>query len=221
MRVFPEARLLVFSKAPVPGQVKTRLIPALGEAEAARFHERLVRQTIELATRTRFAPVSLWCSPTLDHPIFQDCCQTYGVTLHLQEGNDLGERMAHAFEETLKESTAAVLIGTDCPGLSADDLKMAFEALQHGFDAVLGPAEDGGYVLIGLRRPVPELFMDMPWGSERVLAETRTRLQTLDLSFHELPTRWDVDRPEDLTRLLYSPPDMAEVRLSSQPAPPP
>jgi rSAM/selenodomain-associated transferase 1 len=208
MRVFPKARLLVFAKAPVPGQVKTRLIPALGEAEAARFHERLVRQTIDLATRTRFAPVSLWCSPTLAHPFFQDCLCRYGVTLLRQEGNDLGQRMAHAFEETLKESTAAVLIGTDCPSLSADDLKMAFEALQHGFDAVLGPAEDGGYVLIGLRRPVPELFVDMPWGSERVLAETRARLRALDLRFHELPQRWDVDRPGDLIRL-------------SQPAPPP
>jgi rSAM/selenodomain-associated transferase 1 len=199
--VFPEARLLVFAKAPVPGQVKTRLIPVLGETEAARLHERLVRQTLDVATWAQLAPISLWCSPTPDHPFFQDCCQTYGVRLHLQEGNDLGGRMAHAFEETLKESTTAVLIGTDCPGLSAKDLKMAFEALQHGFDAVLGPAEDGGYVLIGLRRPVPELFVNMPWGSERVLSETRVRLQALGLRFSELAEHWDVDRPEDLMRL--------------------
>ena len=199
--MFPGARLLVFAKAPVPGQVKTRLITALGEAEAARLHERLVCRTLEVAVGGQFAPVSLWCSPTPDHPFFQNCRLRYGVTLCCQQGNDLGERMAHAFEETLKESAMAVLIGTDCPSLSAKDLKTAFEALCHGSDAVLGPAEDGGYVLIGLRRPAPELFGDLPWGSGQVLSETRARLHALNLSFHELPRRWDVDRPEDLMRL--------------------
>jgi hypothetical protein len=199
--VFPGAHLLVFAKAPVPGQVKTRLISALGEAEAARLHKRLVCHTLEAVMEGQFAPVSLWCSPTPDHPFFQNCRLTYGVTLYCQQGNDLGERMAHAFEETLKGSATAVLIGTDCPSLSAKDLKTAFEVLCHGSDAVLGPAEDGGYVLIGLRRPAPGLFVDMPWGSELVLAETRARLHALNLRFHELPRRWDVDRPEDLMRL--------------------
>jgi glycosyltransferase A (GT-A) superfamily protein (DUF2064 family) len=93
-----------------------------------------------------------------------------------------------------------VLIGCDCPGLDGEDLGEALSALREGYDAVVGAAEDGGYVLLGLRHPAPALFAGMAWGSGRVLMDTRTRLHALGWRWHELKTHWDVDRPEDLER---------------------
>lgn len=201
MIAYPDAALLVFAKAPIPGAVKTRLIPTLGAEAAARLQERLVRHTLSLATSGALAPVELWCAPAAEHLFFEQCHRRYDALLRDQQGHNLGERMAYAFAETLKTRRYALLIGTDCPQLSGDDLKLSFKALARGHDAVLGPVEDGGYVLIGLRTPVPLLFSDVDWGSDRVLMQTRERLATLHLRWFELPTRWDVDRPADLVRL--------------------
>lgn len=99
---FPDAELLVFAKAPDPGAVKTRLIPALGERRAAGIHAALVRRALGVAVEARLAPVSLWCSPSAAHPFFEECRKRYGVALHAQEGEDLGRRMAHALEGTLE-----------------------------------------------------------------------------------------------------------------------
>jgi rSAM/selenodomain-associated transferase 1 len=109
--------------------------------------------------------------------------------------------MAHAFHETLKWTTQALLIGTDCPSLTVDDLREAAEVLRKGIDAVIGPAEDGGYILIGLRRCVPDLFTGISWGTGSVLDQTRRRLRELRWKWHELSEQWDVDRPEDVERL--------------------
>ncbi len=95
----------------------------------------------------------------------------------------------------------ALLMGTDCPSLTADDLQESAEVLRRGVDAVIGPAEDGGYVLIGLRRHTPELFTGIPWGTGAVLPRTRERLSGLGWKWHELSEQWDVDRPEDIERL--------------------
>lgn len=191
-------RLLIFARAPIPGQAKTRLIPALGAEGAAALHARLCRRTLELAVWSGLACVDLWCSPDAGHPFFAECRQTFGVDLKTQRGADLGERMAGALADALTASRHAVLIGTDCPELDAHDLQQAFDALAQDHDAVLGPAADGGYVLIGLRAPAPRLFEAIDWGSGRVLAQTRQRLAQLGLTWHELPVRRDLDRPEDL-----------------------
>jgi glycosyltransferase A (GT-A) superfamily protein (DUF2064 family) len=110
--------------------------------------------------------------------------------------------MAHAFHETLKTASQAVLIGTDCPSLTVHDLQEAAGVLRQGIDAVIGPTEDRGYVLIGLRRYAPELFTGISWGTESVLDQTRACLQGLGWKWHELSERWDVDRPEDVERLI-------------------
>lgn len=123
------------------------------------------------------------------------------MELHNQPNGDLGRRMAFAFSKTLKRASSAILIGTDCPSLTQADLKEAAEILAQGFDAVIGPAEDGGYVLLGLRHYVPDLFSGISWGTNRVMEKTRLRLRRLKWRWHELPERWDVDRPEDLERL--------------------
>lgn len=206
MIAHPDAALLVFAKAPIPGAVKTRLIPTLGAEAAARLQERLVHHTLSLATSAALAPVELWCAPVAEHPFFEQCHRRYDVPLRDQQGHNLGERMAYAFAETLKTRRYALLIGTDCPQLSAGDLKLSFELLANGYRAVLGPAEDGGYVLVGLQTLAPSLFTDIGWGTDQVLTQTREKLAALHLRWFELPTRWDVDRPADLARLKQEQP---------------
>lgn len=195
---FQEARILVFAKAPIPGQTKTRLIPALGSEGAAHLHECLVHQTLNTAIQANLCPVELWCANTPDHPFFSDCLHRYPITLKQQHGSHLGERMGHAFVETLARTPYALLIGTDVPTLCSSDLRHALMALKEGSDCVLNPAVDGGYVLIGLSRFNAAIFHNIAWGSDTVLMETRQRLQQLGWRWRELDTHRDIDRPEDL-----------------------
>lgn len=197
---FPETRILIFAKAPIPGQVKTRLIPALGATGAARLHRRLLWQLLERLAPAGIAPLELWVTPDLSHPFFRALAGRFELSLHNQSGKDLGERMHQAVAWAQRDSEAVVLIGTDCPGLDAAYVASALEALA-GEDAVLGPAEDGGYVLLGLRRAAPALFRAIPWGGERVAAITRARMCELGWRWRELPVLWDVDRPADLGRM--------------------
>jgi uncharacterized protein len=197
---FPGIRLLVFAKAPVPGQVKTRLLPVLDATGAAALHARLVEESIARFTAEPVCPVELHCAPDAGHPLFRALVRRYPIQCRVQQGRDLGVRMAHAVDQTLAAGHWPLLVGSDCPRLDAGVLVAACEALVAGHPAVLGPAEDGGYVLLGLRRPAPELFRDMAWGTERVLAQTRQRLAALGWDWRELAPLWDLDRPEDLLR---------------------
>jgi len=194
-------RIVVFARAPEPGKVKTRLIPALGEAGAAALHRRLVIHSLRAARDAGLGPIELWCAPDTSHAFFAECRRHFGASLHSQHEGDLGARMRHALETVLERAERAILVGSDIPALSAKYLRDAERALSRDHDAVIGPAEDGGYVLIGLARCDPELFRDIPWGEPEVLAETRGRLAALRWRCLELPALWDVDRPEDLERL--------------------
>lgn len=200
----PEAALVVLAKAPQPGRVKTRLAPVLGERGAARLHARLVEDTLRVAARARFARVELHCAPRMRDPFFASLARRHRVALRAQGAGDLGARMQRAFERVLRTAHAVVLIGTDCPVLRAADLRAAASALRDGADAVFCPAEDGGYALIGLRRVSTRLFSGIEWGSARVMAQTRARLRRLRWRWRELRTVWDVDRPEDHSRLRRS-----------------
>lgn len=193
-------RLLVFARAPVPGLVKTRLIPALGAAGAAALHGRLLERTLATACAAAPGRVELWCTPDTGAPAFAAAAEHWGVTLQRQPPGDLGARMHAALAAALDRGTRALLIGCDCPALTAADLEQAFAALDAD-DVVLGPAADGGYVLVGARRLSPLLFTGIDWGGPRVLRQTRARLVALGWRWHELRTLWDVDRPEDLARL--------------------
>lgn len=196
------ARVAVFAKAPVPGEVKTRLIPLLGAADAAELHATLVRRTLATARNAGVGPVSLWCMPDAAHPFFTACAEQYGATLHAQRGGHLGERMALALAQLLADGPA-LLVGSDCPALAAGDLRAAASSLTT-HDAVFQPAEDGGYVLVGLSRPLPGIFDGIRWGEPGVMRETRERLRATGARWREMPVRWDVDRPEDYRRLLAS-----------------
>jgi rSAM/selenodomain-associated transferase 1 len=191
----------VFAKAPRPGAVKTRLVPLLGEASAARLHAALATRAVATALAAEAGPVELWCSPDEDDPLFHSLARL-GAVLRRQPEGDLGVRMAHACEAAFERSRAVILIGADCPALQPDDLRDAADALRN-HDAVISPAEDGGYVLLGLAREAP-VFDAMPWGSAQVMARTRERLREAGRTWRELRMLWDVDRPEDYARLQQS-----------------
>ncbi len=197
--VFPRAAILIFARAPVLGAVKTRLEPLLGAAGALDLHKALIGKAVATAAESRLAPVQLWVSSKENEEYFASLCSS--VELRVQEGVDLGARMAHAAETALGSADCVVLIGADCPAVDAAYLRGALELLDAGEQVVIGPAEDGGYVLLGLREVPQEIFSEMPWGGSDIMQLTRQRLRDSGRSWQELPPSWDVDRPEDLPRL--------------------
>jgi uncharacterized protein len=203
-------RILVFARAPVAGQAKTRLIPALGAEGAAQLHRRLVHRALKVACAAGIGSVELWCAPDCDHPFFLDCALAHGCRLQTQPPGDLGERMRAALVSELP----ALLLGSDAPGLEPGILRAAARALVSASDCVLVPAPDGGYVMIGLSVAAPGLFDQMPWGGPEVLAETRRRCLRQGLRLTELQPCPDIDRPADLT---HCPPELLRglVRVDS------
>ena len=191
-------QLLIMARAPVPGACKTRLIPALGAEGAAALQRRLLRHALSAAAGVPGAALTLHAHPDTDHPLLREWAVEFGARLRPQQGDDLGERMAHALAAALTEGGPAVLIGCDSPGYTADYLEAAFAALEAGHSMVLGPAVDGGYVLIGLNRVEPSLFRDIPWGGERVAVLTRERAAAAGLRPFELAPLADIDHPEDI-----------------------
>jgi rSAM/selenodomain-associated transferase 1 len=197
---YPDSVLMVFCKAPIPGQVKTRLMTNLSAREAADIHCELSLRTLRLATLNNLCSVQLWCSPGIDHPFFESAEQQYGFSLFQQKGADLGQKMHEAFCSALGSYQRAVIIGCDCPSLTEQDLEQALLALSQPETCVLGPSEDGGYVLIGLNQPHSELFDLVKWGSAHVLEQTCVQIDKLNLHYIELEMHWDVDTPADLLR---------------------
>lgn len=196
----PAVRIVVFAKAPRPGTVKTRLIPAIGAEGAATLYRRLAFEQIERAHEAFPGGVELWCAPDRGDAFFAACRGQFGVELYDQSGDDLGEKMHRAFANTLGRADAVLLVGTDCPGLTASYLRDAARRLV-SHDAVLGPVEDGGYAMIGLRVPRSELFRDMRWSHAGVADETRARMRACGMRWSEMPVVWDVDTVADLHRL--------------------
>ncbi|WP_432262715.1 TIGR04282 family arsenosugar biosynthesis glycosyltransferase [Cupriavidus sp. TMH.W2] len=190
--------VIVFAKAPEPGYAKTRLIPALGENGAAALAERLLRHTLASAYAAEIGPVELCCTPDTGHPAFQACAREFKATLSRQCDGDLGQRMATAACRALARAGSVLIIGTDCPALEPTQINAAARILNAGNDAVLVPATDGGYVLLGLRRLDAHLFSAIRWSTDTVMTETRKRLTALGWRWAELPALPDVDEPADL-----------------------
>jgi uncharacterized protein len=199
---YPDARILIFARAPVPGACKTRLIPSVGAQGAARVQRNLLEITLETTVASGLAPVELWCEPDCRHPFLQRCRSQYGIRLRRQPAGDLGRKMSEALRRSLRECAYAILVGTDCPALATVDLENALYALQSGSKAVYQPSDDGGYVLVGARQPEPRLFHGIAWGGPTVMADTRRRLARVGQPWTELPTLWDLDTADDLRRAL-------------------
>lgn len=215
------SRLIVFTRYPQPGRVKTRLIPALGPDGAAELHSLLTARTIATAQKlchqgrtqlevrygdTDWRRVYHWLNVQPSDGSM-DLARAAGtlpggcpVRLRPQSGADLGARMHDAFVEAHHDGRQAILVGTDVPGLTATHLGEAIDALER-HDLVLGPATDGGYYLVGLRSPRLDLFADVPWGRDDVLARTLDLARSAGLEVHMLGQLTDIDRPEDLPLL--------------------
>lgn len=192
--------VIVFSKAPIPGHAKTRLIPAMGAEQAALLHAALAERAIVTAQKSGAADVELCCTPNSDESFFQYCAEDFDVTLSEQGEGDLGERMLRALTQTLEDVEKAIIIGADCPALTPKHIEAAARALDDA-DVVLMPAEDGGYVLIGVTHTHANMFDGIHWGTSTVLAEQRQNLSACGLTLVETDTLWDVDRAEDLARV--------------------
>ena len=186
----------VFAKAPVNGQVKTRLLPVLKEQQACLVHENLVSHCLSQVQSIDWQ-TQLW-STDIAHPYIKACAEEHSISLHAQRGVELGERMDFAVTQSLDSFKYVIIIGTDCPSIDAAMINETIGKLKAGFDVVLGPAEDGGYVLIGLSLVAESLFNNMKWGTDQVLDSTRSRLRKEGLNWFELSTQRDIDRPEDL-----------------------
>ena len=195
--------LVIMAKAPLTGFAKTRLIPALGEKGAALLAERLLRHTVEACLNTQyFSYIEICATPDRHHTVFKSISALHGsrISFHEQIEGDLGQRMHHTYERLLQTHSDVVLIGTDAPALTAKTLDQATQVLKQN-DAVLVPANDGGYALIGLRRLLPTLFTDVAWSTDAVMHTTRTRLRQAGLSWHEFDSVFDIDEPDDLKHL--------------------
>lgn len=192
--------LIVFAREPRAGSAKTRLIPALGPKGAADLYRAMLMQTLDTASGVEVGRHSLWLDVSAPGSSISRRAEQLGFVIRQQSGVSLGERMGNAFGNALREAESAILIGSDCPGYSAAYLQQALAELERR-DAVLGPAADGGYVLIGIRQPGPKVFEQIDWGTERVLEQTRERMRGLGWRWSELATLQDIDEPQDLQHL--------------------
>ncbi len=197
--------LIIFTRYPEPGKTKTRLIPALGAEGAATLQRQMTEHTLaqvkELQAK-RLVSVEVYFVGG-NQQLMQSWLGT-SVIYRQQGDGDLGRRMAIAFQTALEAGKQrVVVIGTDCPDLKAQLMVKAFHALEQ-HDLVLGPAQDGGYYLIGLCRLIPELFTGISWSTAEVLQQTMSIAQRLELAVAYLPMLSDVDRPEDLVSNPFS-----------------
>lgn len=203
---FPRGVVAVFAKTPRRGAVKTRLQPLLGEEGALSLHKSLIQFVFSTLDAAALCPLELWVAvgdgtlegDSLHEDVFVSICNIKNIIS--QTEGDLGMRMATCAHQVLQRADYVVLVGADCPSVDADYLRRALAHLEAGADIVIGPAEDGGYVLLGLRCVPDCLFTQMPWGTAEVMATTRARLLAEGREWVELEPRWDVDRPEDLPR---------------------
>lgn len=208
-------RLVLFAKAPHAGTVKTRLIPALGAQGAAALARRMLGHTLQQALAARIGPVELCMSPPPQDPTWRGIAIPDAVLRTAQGEGDLGQRMARAVQRvTTQHRQPVLLIGTDCPALTAARLTEAARQLAN-HDAVLVPVTDGGYVLIGLKAPCPEVFSRMRWSTSTVAAETLQRMAALNMHVWQSLPLHDIDEAADLVQLpdgFYSPQFLEEKR---------
>jgi hypothetical protein len=199
---YSDTVIQVFCKAPIAGQVKTRLMKTLTAEAAMQVHIELTERLLKLLYESVICPIQLWCSPTTDFAFFQQQAEKYSLTLRQQQSGQLGAKMFHALNAGLEDFQQAILVGCDCPSFTAEDFVAAIVALKQSADVVLAPTEDGGYSLIGVKQPQARLLsdVDMPWGTAHVLSKTRERICQQHLKVCEIKLQWDVDTPEDLAR---------------------
>ena len=200
--LYDDTIVLLFAKAPVAGSVNTRLIPDIGVEKATDLQEDLIHQRLSMLTDAQVCDVTLMCAPDTRHECFIECRKNYQVQLLVQSDGDLGWRMYNATKAALLSYKYCIVIGTDAPALDEVLIEKAIEVLHADADVVFVPAEDGGYVLLGLQDAHAFLFEKIDWGSAEVMQQSRDKLEMNNISYKELDTCWDVDRLEDYLRYL-------------------
>lgn len=193
--------LILFAKAPILGRVKTRLVPPLTYQQSHDLHRAFIKDTLERVSELCGVRLYLGYYPKGHEDKFKGLLPE-GVELFCQQGRDLGERMQNAFVRFLKPDNQVVIMGTDIPFLPTKYIQDAFAKL-NSHDVVIGPAIDGGYYLIGSKVDVPEIFQDMPWGTDKVFELTRSRLKQSGYKHASISSCHDIDRPEDLYQLNH------------------
>ena len=194
--------ILVFAKAPVEGKVNTRLIPDIGVQAATQLQSDFIHQRLIMLTQAKLGDVMLMCAPDDKQNFFLKCKQKYSIKLRKQSDGNLGERMMNGVREALTRYQYCIVIGTDAPALEAYIIQQAIEVLRDKVNVVFVPAEDGGYVLVGMQQNHDALFQDINWGTTEVMQQSRDRLKEKNISYKALETCWDVDRLEDYQRYL-------------------
>lgn len=198
--------LMIFAKAPVPGQVKTRLMDRCDAEAAAYIAELLLSHMVKIACQHWPGRVVISVAGDQQHSVFATLKQKYLVECIGQSDGDLGVRMHHAFDFAFKGSVGpAAIIGADVPHCSADVLQEAWLNLSNGAN-IIGPAVDGGYYLIGLQQPCVELFDGVDWGTSKVYQQTLDRARDVPLSFHVLPSLSDLDTWADIKAFIEDKP---------------
>lgn len=193
-----ENAVVIMAKSPLKGDVKTRLSPALDERERRELYTELLNGTVERLRNIRGTDTLIACSPAGSSDFFTSC---YGLPCFEQVGADLGLRLSNAFMHIFNSGyKRAVVVGSDIPGLNASIAADALNSLRET-DLAIGPSTDGGYYLIGLMKPRPELFQSIPWSTSEVLKATLSKAHEMNLSMELLEILDDVDTPEDLKRL--------------------
>lgn len=208
------ALVMQFAKWPEAGRVKTRLMPELGERGALAAHVTLSLAVLNQLSSSDCEVRFLWdrelaSAPEAAAPIIKRI-EALGLMQGFQRGNRLGERMEAALAEGLTQFSKALIVGSDCPSVDAGYIHQALQALDEA-DVVLGPSDDGGYVLIGARCHLPGMLDNVSWGTERALAETLARLNAVGLSCVQLSPRWDVDEPGDWQRFVRQFPGYSQL----------
>lgn len=190
--------IVMFSKAPEPGKVKTRLATHMSDIEAASFHEAFVLDTLDTLAVIEDAKIYIACHPDKEHLFFKEIEESFDIKIFNQRGDDLGERMKNAFHYLRKMGHKEILvIGSDSPTLPAEILNEAFDSLKKD-ELVVGPSLDGGYYLIGISGKIPDLFAGIEWGTDKVFDETLKRAKESNLNFALLPFWYDIDTINEL-----------------------
>lgn len=205
---FPDTQILIFTKPPLAGKCKSRLIPALGEEGAAELQARLLKKIIKDLSDFNLCPFEIWQSEESSY--FSDSFreQKINISIYTQQGDTLGERMFNAMQMALQKVSNVIIIGADCVLYSQAYIKKAISYLGSVSSLVIGPATDGGYVLIGASQLFPSVFENINWGTNRVFEQTLLTAQNKGITCHILTELWDIDTPADLDKLREWAPDI-------------
>ena len=201
MYKYPHIRLIMMTRAPVAGQVKSRLAKSIGNRRAAAVYRNMMQAQISKLLAANICPLELHVCPQVRHPFFIAMRRGGVVRVERQQGNNLGSQMHHAIRSGLQRAEAVILIGADVPGISVEQIEQVCTLLSSRDELIIMPADDGGYGLLGMRKVDAGLFRAVHWGTQRVCKQTLRRATQLGINYRLFSSCYDIDYQRDLARL--------------------